>query len=185
MIPGKKNKLLIYNLFIAFILLLASCKQLDTFEKDTNIPKYEWKSSFAATGNFLVSDTTSIYDAYIVIRHTDAYKYNNIWLNLGIQFPGDSMQYQKINVDLASDAEDAGLRPSPRSSSPLPHGERSARSGHMGIGAAFNAGGRRRSNCLSPGRRRSRFQARWRFGVGSGVERSSGDDDGREGGSGG
>ena len=105
MIPGKKNKLLIYNLFIAFILLLTSCKQLDTFEKDTNIPKYEWKSSFAATGNFLVSDTTSIYDAYIVIRHTDAYKYNNIWLNLGIQFPGDSMQYQKINVDLASDAE--------------------------------------------------------------------------------
>jgi gliding motility-associated lipoprotein GldH len=105
MIPGKKNRLLILNLFIAFILLSASCKQLDTFEKNTNIPKYEWKGSFAVTGNFLISDTTSVYDAYIVIRHTDAYKYNNIWLNLGVQFPGDSMRYQKINVDLGNDAE--------------------------------------------------------------------------------
>jgi gliding motility-associated lipoprotein GldH len=105
MIPVKKNRLFLFNLFIVPVFLFTSCKQLDTFEKNTSIPKYEWKSSFAATGNFLISDTTSVYEASVVIRHTDAYKYNNIWLNVGIQSPGDSMQYQKIPVDLGNDAQ--------------------------------------------------------------------------------
>jgi gliding motility-associated lipoprotein GldH len=39
-----------------------------------------------------------------VLRHTDAYKYNNIWLNVGLQAPGDSMRYQKLNIELATDA---------------------------------------------------------------------------------
>ena len=85
--------------------LLSSCKQLDTFEKDTSIPKYDWKSSFAATGSFSITDTASVYNAYIVLRHTDAYKYNNIWLNLGTQVPGDSMRYQKIPIELGNDAK--------------------------------------------------------------------------------
>ena len=105
MIPRKKNKLFLFNLFIVFIALLSSCTQLDTFEKNTSIPKYEWKSSFAATGNFLIADTTSVYDAYIVIRHTDAYKYNNIWLNVGTQVPGDSMRYQKVSLELGTDVK--------------------------------------------------------------------------------
>jgi gliding motility-associated lipoprotein GldH len=105
MIPGKKNKLYFFNLFFVFILLLSSCTQLDTFEKDTSIPKYEWNSSFVVKGSFAITDTASVYNAYIVLRHTDAYKYNNIWLNVGIQSPGDSIRYQKVNVELGNDAE--------------------------------------------------------------------------------
>jgi len=39
-----------------------------------------------------------------VLRHTDAYKYNNIWLNVGIQPPADSMHYQKVDLSLGTDA---------------------------------------------------------------------------------
>ena len=85
-------------------LLLFSCTHTDVFEKNTTIPRYEWKSSFEIKGNFSITDTAAAYNTYIVLRHTDAYKYNNIWLNLGIQPPGDTIHYQKIDVTLATDA---------------------------------------------------------------------------------
>lgn len=89
---------------VFFILCLASCKQVDLFEKNTPIPNYEWNNNFAATGSFTISDTLAAYNIFIVLRHTDAYKYNNIWLNVGLQSPGDSLFYQKIDLSLGSDA---------------------------------------------------------------------------------
>ncbi len=83
---------------------LASCKQMDLFEKNTNIPKMEWSNNFKAQGVFKIVDTVATYNIYVVIRHTDAYSYNNIWLNVGLQAPGDSMHIQKINLLLGSDA---------------------------------------------------------------------------------
>ena len=70
----------------AFLLFAVSCKQTDVFEKNTVIPKYEWRSDFSATGDFVITDTVSAYSIYLVLRHTDAYKYNNIWLTIGYKF---------------------------------------------------------------------------------------------------
>lgn len=98
-----KSSLIVCCLALAG-LLLASCSQLATFEKDTAIPGNQWKSSFEVKGCFAVTDTAAAYNTYIVLRHTDAYKYNNIWLNVGIQPPGDSMHYQKFDLTLGADA---------------------------------------------------------------------------------
>ena len=46
----------------------------------------------------------SRYNLYIVLRHTDAYNYNNIWLRLGSKAPGDTIHFQNINLSLATDA---------------------------------------------------------------------------------
>jgi gliding motility-associated lipoprotein GldH len=92
-------------LLFAFCLWLSSCTQLDIFEKNTAIPNYQWQSSFAATGSFAITDTTAPYNIFLVLRHTDAYRYNNIWLDLGFSEPGDSMHYQKLDLALATDAE--------------------------------------------------------------------------------
>ncbi len=86
------------------LLFLTACTQTNIFENNTAIPKQAWQSSFAATGSFAIADTSSAYNTYIVLRHTDAYRYNNIWLNIGIQPPGDSMRYNKMSVELATDA---------------------------------------------------------------------------------
>ncbi len=89
-----------------------SCTQIDVFEKNTVIPNYEWKQNFVATGDFLITDTVSAYNMYLVLRHTDAYPYNNIWLHIGLQPPGDSMHVQKLNLQLGNDAngwEGAGM----------------------------------------------------------------------------
>ncbi len=85
-------------------LLAASCKQIDVFEKNTVIPGYAWHSGFMAKGSFAISDTTSYYNIYLVLRHTDAYRYNNIWLDIGMQAPGDSLFVQRTDISLGTDA---------------------------------------------------------------------------------
>ncbi len=92
--------------FIYFTLSysLFSCNQIDVFEKHTSIPNQKWDSNFSCGGSFEIKDTSSCYKISIVIRHTDAYKYNNIWLKLGLQMPGDTVNFQKINLALGDDA---------------------------------------------------------------------------------
>lgn len=94
----------LYLLLAVAVLSITSCAKLDVYEKNTPIPKYEWSYSFQPTFDFSITDTSSSYKIYIVLRHTDAYRYNNIWLNLGTKFPGDSMRYQRFDLQLATDA---------------------------------------------------------------------------------
>lgn len=96
---------LIFLSAAAAALLLASCRQIDVFEKDTNIPGMKWQNNFNASGTFNITDTVSLYNVYVVLRHTDAYKYNNIWLNAGLQSPGDTMRFSRINLELGDDAQ--------------------------------------------------------------------------------
>ncbi|HTB52733.1 MAG TPA: gliding motility lipoprotein GldH [Ferruginibacter sp.] len=91
-------------LSITCCLFFCSCNKLDVFEKDTTIPQYEWSSTFQPSFDFDITDTASTYRLYIVLRHTDAYRYNNIWLNIGSKFPGDTMSYQKLELELGNDA---------------------------------------------------------------------------------
>jgi len=96
----------------SLLLVFSSCRQIDVFEKNTPIPKYEWKHGFAASGTFVIQDTLAAYNLSLVLRHTDAYAYNNIWLNVGLQSPGDSMYFQKVDLSLGNDAtgwEGAGM----------------------------------------------------------------------------
>lgn len=105
----KKNilpflRLTLTALFASFI--FSSCKQIDVFEKNTAVPDYKWSYSWKPSFDFDISDTTKSYKVYIVLRHTDAYKYNNIWLNIGTQFPSDSsMKSQRFELALGSDAK--------------------------------------------------------------------------------
>lgn len=101
-----KNKFFQVGFFLVAFAgsFMMSCRQIDVYEKNASIPNYEWQSSYAAIGSFTIEDTAAFYNVSIVLRHTDAYAYNNIWLNVGLQSPGDSMYFQKIDLLLGSDA---------------------------------------------------------------------------------
>ena len=85
-------------------LWVSSCAKVDVFEKNTAIPQHRWPYSLQPVFDFTITDTASLYNLYIVLRHTDAYRYNNIWLNVGSQSPADSMRYQKFDLQLGTDA---------------------------------------------------------------------------------
>lgn len=80
------------------------CRQIDLYEKNTVVPVNGWASADEATGAFEIKDTSSLYEMYLVLRHTDTYPKNNIWLSIGLQAPGDSMSMQRVELPLGSDA---------------------------------------------------------------------------------
>jgi gliding motility-associated lipoprotein GldH len=93
-------------LFIALIsVFFISCGKIDLYEKQAQIPEQQWFYNYVPGFTFHIEDTSSLYNVYIVLRHTDLYNYNNIWLNIGSKTPGDSMHFQKVNLVLASDAK--------------------------------------------------------------------------------
>lgn len=92
---------------IAFILLLsafASCTRTNLFEKTAVIPGHSWKSSFKPAFTFTISDTTSPYMIYLIIRHNDRYSFNNIYVNLYAKGPGlDTAQVVPYDMRLGTD----------------------------------------------------------------------------------
>ncbi len=85
--------------------LIISCAKIDLFEKQARIPSQHWLYTDVPQFTFHIDDTLSQYNIYIVLRHTDLYNYNNIWLRVGSKAPGDSTHFQNVNLILATDAK--------------------------------------------------------------------------------
>ena len=92
-------------LFAWSVLLLTSCTDIDLFEKHASIPKHEWKADYKPPFTFNIQDTSSVYDVMLILRHNEKYRYNNIWLKLTIQSPGDSAQTIRIEKTLATNKD--------------------------------------------------------------------------------
>lgn len=84
------------------LFLFASCQRAAHFQKHEAIPGNAWNYNFRPTFTFDITDSNSVYQPYFVIRHTQAYPYNNIWLWLYIKTPGDTVATKaRINIVLA------------------------------------------------------------------------------------
>lgn len=94
-------------LFLApYILCLAACTTVDLYEKTTAIPGHSWHNSFKPSFTFTIKDTAAAYELYFIIRHNDKYSFNNIYINLGVQQPGeDSARVEQFDVPLGTDNE--------------------------------------------------------------------------------
>ncbi len=93
---------------ISYFSLLISCTSgLDVFEKNIALPGQQWESSFKPEISFTIKDTSSLYNIYLVLRHTDAYNYNNIWVKATVHQPGDSSTKSR-QFDLALATNEKG-----------------------------------------------------------------------------
>jgi gliding motility-associated lipoprotein GldH len=93
-------------LFIIFVsAIFVSCIKINLFEKQAVIPSQQWFYDDVPQFSFHIDDTTSLYNVYIVLRHTDLYQYNNIWLRVSLKTPKDSINVQNINVVLGTDSK--------------------------------------------------------------------------------
>jgi gliding motility-associated lipoprotein GldH len=94
----------IRHLLVFFGLFSASCGPINVFEKNVAIPKHQWESSFRPVITFDITDTASLYNVSVVIRHQNAYGYNNIWIRGSVQEPGDTaIKSQQYDLKLAND----------------------------------------------------------------------------------
>ena len=92
-------------LFAWGVLLLTSCTDIDLFEKHASIPKHEWKADYKPQFTFNIQYTTAVNDVMLILRHNEKYRYNNIWVKLSIQSPGDSAQTIRIEKTLATNKD--------------------------------------------------------------------------------
>ena len=76
-------------LLFCCVAFVASCQTIDVFEKTTSFATHQWTSNTKPSFTFEITDTTSLYNIYLVLRHEDAYNYNNIWINLEAKSPKD------------------------------------------------------------------------------------------------
>lgn len=84
-------------------LFLASCTSIDLYEKSVTIPGHSWKSSYKPAFTFTIKDTATAYQLFLIVRHTDKYNFNNIYINLNTRQPGeDSIQSARYDLRLAT-----------------------------------------------------------------------------------
>ena len=93
------------RIFSAIMLIsLYACSRIDLFEKVVFTPKQEWEQSFQPDFTFDIQDTVSRYKVFFIIRHADAYAYNNIWIKLTSKLPGDkTIRNERFDIQLASE----------------------------------------------------------------------------------
>ena len=82
-------------------LLLLSCTKINVFEKNISFKDHKWPQQVKPSVRFQITDTASLYNLYVVLRHADAYNYNNIWLKIYTRSPLDSVQVQPLDLQLA------------------------------------------------------------------------------------
>ena len=96
------------TIFIGSI-LLQSCTRSDLFEKNVSIPSHQWNYTFKPAISFNITDTLSAYNIFLVVRHTDAYHFNNLWVRIKSTAPGDSaVAFQQFDLPLASQTSWSG-----------------------------------------------------------------------------
>ena len=97
------KRIIYISCLLLFTYLLTSCTSIDIYEKNAAIPGHAWKGSFKPSFSFTIKDTTVPYQLFIVLRHNEKYNYNNIYLNLYVQSPGnDSIQKIQLPLTLAN-----------------------------------------------------------------------------------
>ena len=82
--------------------LLAACAKIDLFEKVEPIPDHSWQSTYKPAFTFHIEDTTSAYQLYVLLRHSNRYNYNNLWINLHTKSPDGTVSKAQYELPLAT-----------------------------------------------------------------------------------
>lgn len=92
-------------LLLLVIVLAVGCRQLNVYEQLHPFPNHEWASGDSCVFKFRIADTTARYHIYAIIRHEDAYHYNNIWVEVGTRAPGDTLKKQSVMLTLGDNTK--------------------------------------------------------------------------------
>lgn len=95
-------KQLLFFAFIAFTFF--ACDTIDLYEQTKPFPSHAWSSKEKLSFNFTITDTSSLYNIFAVVRHEDAYHFNNIWLNVTTITPDKKTTDQKVNLTLGNNS---------------------------------------------------------------------------------
>src|SRR5690349_13674592 len=82
----------IFSILIILITIIAGCKRIDVYERMVPFPKHQWAAADKPAFSFAITDTAARYNVFVVLRHGDAYHFNNLWIDITTIPPGDTAQ---------------------------------------------------------------------------------------------
>lgn len=89
--------------FILGLQLLSGCVSSPYYQKSYAVPSNKWAYDFKPDFVVEITDTGIHYNVFFIMRHTNNYPYANIWMNILVKTPGDSVfRKTRVEVPLAS-----------------------------------------------------------------------------------
>lgn len=90
--------------YISLLLIIGftACQTTDYYyEEIYEIPGFSWNKDHRIDFVFEISDTTKKYDMSVFIRHSELYKWSNLWLKIYTTFPDGKIIDQRVEIELA------------------------------------------------------------------------------------
>ena len=95
-----KEKITYICLIISLSLTMA-CDSSRVFEKNEDIATSTWAYADTIGFDVPITDTTSRYNIYVNVRHTNEYEYRNLWIYAHTHFPSGKQLKTRIDLPLA------------------------------------------------------------------------------------
>ena len=99
MIRIRRNRLILAWMLVY---LLASCGKAPVVDRFVEIPDRAWAYDFQPAFEIHVTDTTQAYRVFFNLRHSDTYKYANIFFKIHVSMPeGKIHTTERMELKLA------------------------------------------------------------------------------------
>lgn len=86
------------------LLFTMGCIPSNSFEKTVSFPQHVWKQSNKPHFDFQITDTTASYKLFMFLKHTDAYPFSNLWVNIHTHVPdGVQPSTKRLELTLANE----------------------------------------------------------------------------------
>ena len=94
-----KKTFAIWILVLGIMSFMGGCLPSPYYQDEESIPNNSWQYQYRPSFKFEITDTNSYYNLYFLIRHTEAYPFENIWIMIYAKQPGDSV-YEKTRIEV-------------------------------------------------------------------------------------
>ena len=93
-----RNNVLLF--FLVFFYVLVSCDSNRVFDTYKSVPN-EWHKDSVITFKVNPPDSTNVYNLFVNLRNTNAYKYNNLFLIVEMVYPHGKITKDTLEYKMA------------------------------------------------------------------------------------
>lgn len=95
-----KNKII---LLLIMLMGLYSCGKQTVFEKYEKFENNTWNKSKILSFDVPIDNINKSYDVYVVVKNTDNYTYNNLYIGVYINTPAGDTRFKDYYIDLRNE----------------------------------------------------------------------------------
>ncbi len=94
---------MIKYIFIIFVVFISACNQATYFDSSLDIPNNTWEAEKAAVFDFMIKDSSQVFNLFIEIGNTNDYRYSNLWLLVKTSVKEGDIAYDTLEYFLADE----------------------------------------------------------------------------------